>query len=79
MLAPHRPGPLEAQDRIETSGLSRREIARRLGTSVSQLYRLLDESNTRASLHQLVALLHALGCRVGFTVGDAKRTKTRRR
>lgn len=55
---------IEAGKHIETAGLSRREIARRLGTSVPQLYRLLDPTNTSKSINQLVSLLHVLGCSV---------------
>lgn len=57
-----------AQQRVARSGLSRRELARRLRTSVPQLYRLLDPSNTRKSLSQLVALLHLLDCAVDVVV-----------
>jgi DNA-binding TFAR19-related protein (PDSD5 family) len=59
---------VEARRRAEQSGLSRRELARRLNTSVPQLYRLLDPANTRKSLGQLVALLHLLDCEVEFTI-----------
>ena len=59
---------LEAQRGIETSGLSRRQIAKRLKTSVPQLYRLLDPANTRKSMNQLVALLHVLNCDVDLVV-----------
>ena len=59
---------LEAQKRLETSGLSRRQLARRLKTSVPQLYRLLDPANTRKSMNQLVALLHVLDCDVDLVV-----------
>lgn len=59
---------LEAQKRIETSALSRRQVAKRLKTSVPQLYRLLDPANTRKSMHQLVALLHILNCDVDLVV-----------
>ena len=51
---------LEAQEGIEGSGLSMRQIAKRLKTSVPQLYRLLDPANTRKSMSQLVALLYVL-------------------
>ena len=54
--------------RAERSGVSRRELARRLRTSVPQLYRLLDTTNTRKSLGQLVALLHLLDCDVRVVV-----------
>lgn len=59
---------LEAQKRIESSGLSRRQVARRLNTSVPQLYRLIDPANTQKSMKQLVALLHILNCDVDVVV-----------
>ncbi len=59
---------VEAAKRVERSGLSRRELARRLHTSVPQLYRLLDSTNTRKSLSQLVGLLHVLDCAVDLVV-----------
>jgi len=59
---------LEAQKRIEGSELSRRQVAKRLNTSVPQLYRLLDPSNTQKSMKQLVALLHILNCDVDLVV-----------
>lgn len=59
---------LEAQRGIKSSGLSRRQIAKRLGTSVPQLYRLLDPTNTRKSMNQLVALLYVLSCNVDLVV-----------
>jgi hypothetical protein len=59
---------LEAQEGIEGSGLSMRQIAKCLKTSVPQLYRLLDPANTRKSMSQLVALLHVLNCDVDLVV-----------
>jgi DNA-binding TFAR19-related protein (PDSD5 family) len=59
---------VEARRRVDASGLSRRELARRLQTSVPQLYRLLDPTNTRKSLSQLVGLLHILDCEVQFVI-----------
>ena len=59
---------LEAQEGIEGSGLSMRQIAKRLKTSVPQLYRLLDPVNTRKSMSQLVALLHVLNRDVDLVV-----------
>jgi transcriptional regulator with XRE-family HTH domain len=63
----------DAGKRIATAGLSRREIARRLGTSAPQLYRLLDPSNSSKSIYQLISLLHVLGCEVDLEV---KRRRT---
>jgi hypothetical protein len=63
---------LEAQKRIAASPLSKREIVRRLETSAAQLYRLLDQTNYRKSVDQLVALLQVLDCEVDLVV----RTKT---
>ena len=59
---------LEARKRIESSGLSRRQVAKRLSTSLPQLYRLLDPANTRKSMNQLVTLLHVLNCNVDMVV-----------
>ncbi len=36
---------IEAQKRIRRSALSKREIIRRLGTSATQFYRLIDQKN----------------------------------
>ena len=59
---------LEAQKRVEESSLSKREIIRRLGTSATQFYRLLDQTNYRKSLDQLLSLLHILDCKVDFVI-----------
>ena len=59
---------LEAQKRAEASPLSKREIIRRLGTSASQFYRLLDQKNYRKSVDQLLFLLQVLECEVDFVV-----------
>jgi hypothetical protein len=59
---------LEARRRIEGSGLSRRQIARRLNTSVPQLYRLLEPANTTKSMKQLISLLHILNCDVDLVI-----------
>jgi hypothetical protein len=61
---------IEAKRRVEESGLSRRELARRLKTSVPQLYRLLDTTNTRKSINQLICLLQVLDCSVDLVVTD---------
>ena len=58
----------EAVQHVNVSGLSRRELARRLKTSVPQLYRLLDPTNKRKSISQLVSLLHILDCDVQLVV-----------
>jgi len=62
----------EARTRFEKSGLSTREVARSLGTSPTQLYRLLDPTNYTKSLRQLMALLHLLGCDVEVEVKERR-------
>src|SRR5215831_4204150 len=52
---------LEAQKRVAASSLPKREIIRRLGTSATQFYRLIDHD-------QLVSLLQVLDCDVDFVV-----------
>ncbi len=59
---------VEAQLRLKSTELSRREIIRRLGTSATQFYRLIDQTNTRKSFGQLLALLHILDCEVDLVV-----------
>jgi hypothetical protein len=63
---------VEAVRRVQQSGLSRRELARRLNTSVPQLYRLLDLTNTRKSISQLIGLLQVLDCVVDLVVKSRK-------
>jgi hypothetical protein len=55
---------VEAQARLAVSPLARREIMRRLGTSASQFYRLVDQTNYRKSIDQMLALLQVLDCDV---------------
>jgi hypothetical protein len=64
---------LEALERVERSQLSKREIIRRLGTSATQFYRLLDQTNYSKSIGQLLALLEVLDCEVEFIVRDKPR------
>jgi hypothetical protein len=59
---------LEAQKRVAASPLSRREIIRRLRTSAAQFYRLLDPTNYRKSVDQVLSLLHVLDCDVDLVV-----------
>lgn len=59
---------VEARKRLAASGLSKRELVRRLGTSATQLYRLLDPTNSRKSVDQMLGLLHVLDCDVELIV-----------
>jgi hypothetical protein len=63
---------LEAQKRIRQSRLSKREIIRRMATSPAQLYRLLDQTNYRKSVDQLLRLLHVLECDVRLVVRERR-------
>lgn len=59
---------LATQDRVKNSSLSKRELIRRLGTSPAQFYRLLDQTNYKKSIDQLMALLHILDCEVDVVI-----------
>ncbi len=59
---------VEARKAVEESDLAKRELTRRLATSASQLYRLLDPTYPHKSAGQLLALLHLLGRRVDVVV-----------
>ena len=64
---------LEAQRRVSATALSKREIIRHLGTSATQLYRLLDQTNYRKSVDQVLHLLDVLECEVDVVVRDRPR------
>jgi DNA-binding TFAR19-related protein (PDSD5 family) len=59
---------VEAQQRLATTRLSKREIIRRLKTSASQFYRLIDQTNYTKSVDQVIALLQVLDCEVKVVV-----------
>ncbi len=63
---------LEAQKRVEHSPLGTRELIRRLGTSAAQYYRLLDQTNYRKSVRQMLSLLHLLDCEVEWVIKDRR-------
>lgn len=47
--------------RMEEAGLNRREVARRLNTLLSQLYRWLDPANYEKGAGQMIQLRYVLG------------------
>ncbi len=59
---------LKAQERVKATPLSKREIIRRLGTSATQFYRLLDQTNYAKTIDQLLCLLQVLDCHVDLVV-----------
>jgi hypothetical protein len=63
---------LEAQKRVRLSPLGTRELIRRLGTSSAQYYRLLDQTNYRKSVRQMLSLLHLLDCEVELVIKDRR-------
>jgi hypothetical protein len=61
---------LAAQQKLQESRLAKREVARLLATSQAQLYRLLDQTNYRKSVDQMLGLLQVLHCDVDFVVRE---------
>lgn len=59
---------VEARKAVEESGLSKREMIRRLGTSASQFYRLLDPTYYGKSVGQMLALLRLAGREVDLVI-----------
>ena len=59
---------LAAMEHIQHTGLSRRQILRRMRTSSAQLDRILDASNMRKTVDGVLALLEVLGYEVEVTV-----------
>lgn len=70
---------LEAERHARTAVLSKREIAKRLGTSPAQIYRLIDPANGKKTINQVVALLDVLGLKVEFRVEPKKESKAGKR
>jgi hypothetical protein len=69
---------VEAQRAVEESDLSKRELVRRLETSASQLYRLLDPTYLNKSVGQMLALLRLLGREVDLVVRPIRRSAPRK-
>jgi hypothetical protein len=67
---------LQAREAVEESDLSKREMIRRLKTSPSQFYRLLDPTYDGKSVGQLLALFRILGMKVDVVVSPAKELVT---
>jgi hypothetical protein len=61
---------VEAGRRVERGRPGSGELARRLGTSTSQIRRLLDPTNYRKSMERMLELLGALGWEVDFVVRE---------
>lgn len=61
----------QAQDLFKKSNLSKNEIIRRLETSPSQLNRLLDQTNYKKSVDQMLRLISVLGYVVELKVKKA--------
>ena len=57
-----------AQERVKQSSFSKRELIRRMKTSPTQFYRLLDQTNYQKTIDQLMKLLHVLDCEVDLVV-----------
>lgn len=55
---------LQAQKLIEKQKISRREVIRRLGTSPTQFYRLIDQTFYNKTIDQMIKLLAALDCHI---------------
>ena len=66
-----------ALDALEETGLSKREVIRRLNTSPSQLDRLLDTTNHSKSVDAMISLLAVLGRSVELTTTRSGSTEPR--
>ena len=62
---------MQALKRIKELQISKREVIRRMGTTPTQFYRLIDPKNDSKTLDQMVRLLSALDCRVNLVIEDA--------
>lgn len=62
----------QAQELFKKSNLSKHEIIRRLKTSPSQLYRLLDQANSKKSIDEMLRLISVLGYTVELKIKKDK-------
>ena len=67
---------VKANEIIKESKLAKREISRKLRTSPSQLYRLLDTANYKKTIDQMVKLLSALNYQIDIRVKPEPRPKS---
>jgi hypothetical protein len=65
----------DAIDAVKQSGIGIRALSRRLNTSPTQIYRLLDPKNPRKTIDQVLKLLSALGYEVDFDVRPEPRRR----
>ena len=70
---------IEARRLVESSPLGIRELSRRLGTSPTQIYRLLDPANNRKSIDRVFELLSVLQCRIDIVTQDHEANDERTR
>jgi hypothetical protein len=61
---------LEAQSRMKKLTVSKREIVRRMGTTPTQFYRLMDQTNTHKTIDQRVKFLADLDYSVEIKFTD---------
>jgi hypothetical protein len=59
---------LESIKLMKKSNLSKHEVIRRLKTSPSQLYRLLDPANYKKSIDEMLRLVSVFGYRVEWSI-----------
>jgi len=61
---------VKANDLVKESGMSKREIVRRMNTSLSQLSRILDTANQTKTFDQLFKLFNILGAHVKINIDE---------
>ena len=59
---------VRARNLLKASKLPKRELARRMATSPAQIYRLLDQTNYKKTIDQMVRLLACLDCTLDFVI-----------
>jgi len=59
---------MQLQGAFEESGLTKTAVVKRMGTSYATLNRLLDPNDARITLHNIVAVAHALKLRIRISV-----------
>ena len=65
---------VKARNLLKESRLPKRELARRLTTSPAQVYRLLDQTNYKKTIDQMVRLLACLDYTLDFVIEKGKKS-----
>lgn len=69
---------LALRKQLEQSPISKRELIKKMETSASHFYRIIEPSNTKNSVDQILKLFYSLDCDLELAITPRKANKTGR-